>query len=407
MRIALFHNLLAGGAKRALYEYARELRSRRHHLDAFTLATGDEAFLPLAPVTERVHVEPVTLPGLLETRLLPFVLQYWNLRRRLGAFEALDAAHARVAERIDAGGYDVAFVHPDYLVKAPFLLRHLRTPSVYYCYEPLRRYYEYTAPPPPPASWKGRVRAAWYAPVEPLYEGRHKRQDAENTRAAKLLVTSSLYACESIRRAYGLTAHVARLGVDTERFKPVPMPREHAVVSVGRFQENKNQALIIEALARLEASRRPKLILVGESSGTAAYRDGLVAQARAQNVTLELLEDASDADLVAAYNRARLNVFTPILEPFGFVPLEAAACGTPSVGVHEAGVRETIRHDQTGLLVAPEPGAVASAIATLLADDARREAMGARALDDVRTEWTWQRSAEAIERLFAQVVGES
>lgn len=404
MRIALFHNLRAGGAKRALYEYARELKARGHHLEAFTLETADERFLPLAEVSARVHVEPLALPERLQTRLLPFALQYVNLGRRLAALHALAAAQARVAARIDAGGFDVAFVHPDHLVQSPYLLRDLRTPSVYYCPEPLRRYYEYAPPPGAPGGLKGRVRAAWYAPIEPIYARRHKADDATNARAATRIVTNSLYSCEAIRRAYGLTAHVARLGVDASLFHPTDAPREHAVVSVGRFQQNKNQALIIEALARIDASRRPKLILVGESSGTAAYRDALVALAAARGVALELLEDASDQALVAAYNRAKLNVFTPVLEPFGFVPLEAAACGTPSVGVHEAGVRETIRDGETGLLVAPEPDAVARAIAALLQDDARRTALGARALEVVRREWSWERSAQDIEAHFARVL---
>ena len=52
---------------------------------------------------------------------------------------------------------------------------------------------------------------------------------------------------------------------------------------------------------------------------------------------------------------ARATVYAPIMEPFGFVPLESMACGTPVVGVCEGGVRETIRHEETGLLVDRDP----------------------------------------------------
>ena len=86
------------------------------------------------------------------------------------------------------------------------------------------------------------------------------------------------------------------------------------------------------------------------------------------------------------------------------VPLEAGACGVPTIGVREGGVRETIAHGETGLLVERDVEAVAAAIAELLADDARREAMGSRALADVREAWTWDASAVALERQFAALL---
>jgi glycosyltransferase involved in cell wall biosynthesis len=407
VRIAVFHHLRAGGAKRALYELVRELKARGHHLDAFTLDTADEDFLPITPLVDRLHIEPLVLPQPIQTRLLPFALQYLNLAQRLRQLSALESAEARIADRINAGGYDVAFVHPDFLVQAPYVLRHLRVPSVYYCQEPLRRYYEPdTRPaPPPPAGLKGRVRAAWYAPIEPLFARRHKADDAANARAATLVLANSAYSCESIFNAYGLSARLSPLGVDTALFHPTGVPKTHTVVSVGRFQENKCQSLVIEAVGLLDAPTRPRVVLVGESTGTAAYRDGLIALATERGVGLDVLEHVTDTALVEAYNRAELAVYTPVMEPFGFVPLEAAACGVPTVGVREAGVKETIVEGETGLLVARDARAVADAIASLLADAARRERLGTQALAHVRAHWSWQRSGEVLEAHLRDAAG--
>ncbi|MDB5097595.1 MAG: glycosyltransferase [Cyanobacteria bacterium RYN_339] len=404
MKIALFHNLRAGGAKRALYEYARVLAARGHHLDAFTLSTADEAFLPLAPLVRAHHVEPLELPQPLATRWMPLALQYLNLAKRLGQLDALDAAHRRVAARIDAGGYDLAFVHHDFLVQAPYVLRHLRTPSVYYCQEPLRRYYEYREPDPPATGFKGRVRAAWYAPIEPRYAARHQADDLANARAAGLILANSEYSREAIAKAYGKFPLMAPLGVDATHFHPMSdVAEERAVITVGRFQANKDQALVIEAVGRL--ADRPTVILVGESTGVPAYRDALVAQAARLGVPLEIHEHVADEALIRQYNRAALAVFTPILEPFGFVPLEAAACGRPTVGVREAGVRETVRHEETGLLVERDPAAVAAAIARLLADPAERHRMGEAALADARARWTWSHAADVLELRFKTFLG--
>jgi glycosyltransferase involved in cell wall biosynthesis len=86
------------------------------------------------------------------------------------------------------------------------------------------------------------------------------------------------------------------------------------------------------------------------------------------------------------------------------VPLEAAACGIPTVGVREAGVRESVVHGQTGLLAERDAGALASAIAELLSNDARRERMGAQALAHVREHWSWARSGEVLEARFSELV---
>jgi glycosyltransferase involved in cell wall biosynthesis len=286
------------------------------------------------------------------------------------------------------------------------VLRYLRTPSVYYCQEPLRRYYEHRDPPPPVTGFKGRVRAAWYAPIEPRYEARHRGDDYANARAAGLILCNSEYSREAIYRAYGRFPRVASLGVDAERFRPLPdVPEERAVVMVGRFDPNKDQALVLEAVARLAPAERPRVILVGDASGVAAYRDGLVALAGRLGVALELHENVPDEVLVRCYNRAMLAVYPPIMEPFGFVPLEAAACGRPTVGVREAGVRETVRDGETGLLVERDAGALAGAIARLLADEPLRHRLGAAALADVRARWTWERSAQILEDRFKAFLG--
>ena len=59
----------------------------------------------------------------------------------------------------------------------------------------------------------------------------------------------------------------------------------------------------------------------------------------------------TDEELVILYNKAKLVVYTPYMEPFGLVPLEAMSCGTPVVGVNEGGVMETVLNGKTGILV--------------------------------------------------------
>ncbi|MEP6930087.1 MAG: glycosyltransferase, partial [Flavobacterium sp.] len=64
-----------------------------------------------------------------------------------------------------------------------------------------------------------------------------------------------------------------------------------------------------------------------------------------QSIIVPFENMANDTELVNAYNQAILTVFPSRLEPLGLVPLESMACGTPVVGVAEAGIRETIQHN--------------------------------------------------------------
>jgi glycosyltransferase involved in cell wall biosynthesis len=94
----------------------------------------------------------------------------------------------------------------------------------------------------------------------------------------------------------------------------------------------------------------------------------------------------------------------PWYEPFGIVPLEAMACGMPVVASAVGGLTDTVVDGVTGVLVPPrDPSALARALHSLLADQARREACGLAGLDRVGVRYTWNRIAEDTERVYERV----
>jgi glycosyltransferase involved in cell wall biosynthesis len=65
------------------------------------------------------------------------------------------------------------------------------------------------------------------------------------------------------------------------------------------------------------------------------------------------------------------------MEGLGIILLQAGASGVPVVASAAGGIPEAVVHEETGLLVPPgDAGALASAISSLLADDAKRKALG-------------------------------
>jgi len=69
----------------------------------------------------------------------------------------------------------------------------------------------------------------------------------------------------------------------------------------------------------------------------------------------------------------------PYLEPFGLVPLEAMACGTPIVAVKEGRVKESVVHLETGLLIERDENEFAEALTELIVNDAKHRFMSQRA----------------------------
>jgi glycosyltransferase involved in cell wall biosynthesis len=433
MLIALYHNLGVGGGKRHLYEHARALRARGHVLDLFAPATANETFLPLAPLCRSVrfygHAAPSpssetsgpapkatlrriarAVAGAGGTDLLA---ERYNERRHRSRIGALAASNAEIARDIDAGGYDVAYIHQCALTLAPDLLRFLRrTPSVFVCNDTPRWAYEWALDGPAdydrlsePAGRRKRL-GRLVSPVVERMAADADRTFVANTRAANLVLSNSCFSRECTVRATGANPRVCYPGVDPEFFSPPAgeCGREGAVLSVGAMLPNKQHEYILRAVALIPQPRRPRLRIVGyesplpgDAAGEGPEGRRLTALAAALSVELTLTRDVTDESVRDAYRTAGVVAFAPYLEPFGLVAVEAMACGAPVVGVREGGVRETIRDGETGLLSDRDPVAYAAALDRTLTEPALSQAFGVAARARVLSDWTWERSVDVAE----------
>jgi glycosyltransferase involved in cell wall biosynthesis len=173
------------------------------------------------------------------------------------------------------------------------------------------------------------------------------------------------------------------------------------VLSVGALHPVKAQDLIIRGVSTLTERPTVNFIFNSDSMGTQARLTALAENLRVPVSFNRLVEDS---DLVAAYSRTALVAFPSCLEPFGFVPLEAMACGAAVVGVAEGGTRETVLHGVTGLLTDRSPEAFGRAIGTLLADDRLRDTMGKAGRRHVSEHWTWEQASAELEANLQRVM---
>jgi glycosyltransferase involved in cell wall biosynthesis len=146
---------------------------------------------------------------------------------------------------------------------------------------------------------------------------------------------------------------------------------------VANMDRRKNPAALVEATARL-APRFPdlRLLLVGPFPEP-AYHDEVCARARALGVAERLLVAGAQTNPFPLMRACDLIVHPARRDPFPIALLEAMALERPVVAAAVGGIPEMIVDGDTGVLVAPDDvGALAAAMGALLADPARRAAMG-------------------------------
>jgi len=188
--------------------------------------------------------------------------------------------------------------------------------------------------------------------------------------------------------------HVAPCGVDVRQFRP-DGPRSAPwregttrLLSLGRLVERKGVGTVVEALVRLPGA---ELVVAGGPPARDLDGDEEVRRlrdlARRLGVAdrVHLLGQVGRDEAARLLRAADAVVCVPSYEPFGIVPLEAMACGTPVVASAVGGMLDSVVPGATGLHVPPgDPEAVASAVRRLAVDPRRAGRMGRAGVARVR-----------------------
>lgn len=211
-------------------------------------------------------------------------------------------------------------------------------------------------------------------------------------------------------------------GVDTGRFAPGPgdrvrrdlaIPADAPLVgAAARLDIWKGLEDFIDAAARVRQTRPDARFLIagGAIDGLEAYEAELKDRARAAGLA-DVLHFAGwryGPDVMPDVYRA-LDVFvlpSREAEPFGLVVLEAMACARPVVATAHGGPVDIVQDGTTGLLVEPRSSeAMAGAVVALLADPARRRAMGEAGRARVIEHFGIDRTVTRVQALYDELGG--
>jgi glycosyltransferase involved in cell wall biosynthesis len=161
-------------------------------------------------------------------------------------------------------------------------------------------------------------------------------------------IGNSLFSTTLYKKAYHKhTKDYVYPGVDLGYFRPQDTKQNYFFM-VSRLTSFKEVHVAIEAMSKLR-HREYQLLIGGEGE----EKNRLISLSNKLNLSerVSFLGKVPFDDLPNLYGRAKLVLFTSRNEPFGMVPVEALAAGTPVIGHNSGGLRETIRNNYNGILL--------------------------------------------------------
>ncbi len=180
---------------------------------------------------------------------------------------------------------------------------------------------------------------------------------------------------------------------------------EPTLLYLGRLKRYKRVDLLLEALSRVRAEGLPARMIV---AGKGDHEGALRARAASLGLGPEAVAFAgfvSEAEKLRLFRGAWVHGFTSPREGWGIANLEAAACGTPTLASDAPGLRDSVRHGETGYLVPHgDVEALAARLRELLGDRSRVDALG-RGAHRFAQGFSWEGAADRMARALEAAAG--
>jgi glycosyltransferase involved in cell wall biosynthesis len=192
-------------------------------------------------------------------------------------------------------------------------------------------------------------------------------------------------------------------GVDVPAAPPAQKPTEPLFVSLNRLVPHKRVEVLLNAWELVSKRIPGRLVIAGDGPELENLKKLAADIPRA-----EVIGRVSDEVKQQLLSEAWFVLSAAHHEGWGMSVMEAAAVGTPALGVDARGTRDTIVDGVTGALVnAPEdelPSALAEAWISLASDATRRNAMAVAARERAR-QFSWDMAVDQWSALLEEVAG--
>jgi glycosyltransferase involved in cell wall biosynthesis len=349
-------NPRAGGAETLTFEIARRLVLLGHSVEWFS------AGFPGAPATELMEGIRVVRAG-----------RQWSVH--LHAF-------ARYRTTINHL-FDVVI---DEVNTVPFFtpLWARGTPKLMLIFQLAREVWWYESPLP--VALMGFL-------LEPIYLKAYR-----NT-----TVLTISYSTEGDLRGLGFRSQIIQVpvGIPFIHAPSAVKAAEPTFLYVGRISPSKRIPHLITALAQFrKGTASGTLWIVG--SGSDGCLKSLKALARRLGVERNVVfwGRVTTAEKERLMSEAHALLMASVREGWGLVVTEAGACGTPAIVYDVPGLRDSVRHESTGLVVGPQPALLTEAMVRIIGSDGLGDRLG-RAAQSWSSNFSYEKAVQSVSRALS------
>lgn len=368
------HFTYPGGSGKFVLETA--VRLAQKGLDVGVLAlSGDSEIINTYP-----HIKYFFVGG-----PLPNTMSHWLTLPRL---------MRRVEEKISKLKVDILFpqVFPANYWGFLYKRHHKDIPCIWYCHEPSAFVHNLTV-------IRGIKGAIKYAALlsNPFFQ----LLDRKLVRYTDKILANSQYTASMVRKIYQRDADVVYPGVDIEKFRS-NWKKEKYIFAIGRLTKLKRIDLLLKALARLKHQGNEEIPLIIAGDGEERANLLRLTQDLGLNQQVQFKGRLLEKEVYEYLGRAKAVVFPTTNEPFGLVPLEAMACGTPVISSNSGGPRETVIEGETGFLFQPDSEVdLANKIQLLWNNDDLLNQMSHSARKRVEENFSWDVTVDSLYNILS------
>ena len=212
---------------------------------------------------------------------------------------------------------------------------------------------------------------------------------------------NSLYSARLFNKVYHKQINeILYPGVDLDFFIHRENKKPYLFI-LSRLSKFKNVGLAIEAMQKIKPKEYQLLI-----GGEGVAKEELIRLTRQLGLSdrVRFLGGVPYKDLPRLYGEAKLVLFTSRSEPFGMVPVEALASGTPVIGSNSGGLKETVVNNRTGILLEEiNPDHLARVVNDLLSDPERYQFLQKNARKSVE-KFNWENHVKKLEHILEETI---
>jgi len=364
----LYHNLEKfGGAENNLVNLMLEIKRIGNEVDFYTFGISDYYKNLL---NGKVNIKIIKAPKILTKQ--PFVWLYIKLFNLLGKNEFLE-------------DYDAINIHA---YPMHWMAEGIHKKVVWNCNEPPMTYFPLKGKTNFEKSLRNFVKRIFYDTLEIGMVKNHIDKIVVLDKGMQTL----------IKRLYGISAKVVRIGVNTDLYRPKGKKDyiKMKILFVSRLDKHKRVEDFLKALELLQENSSVKdfeVYVIGSGPQEPLLNEFM----KQLPFKITHLKNVSDEKVVDIYNKGNVLVFPAVSQPWGLVPFEAMACKCAVIVSKDTGAAEVLTHMKNSILIDPyEPQQIAKWIEYLMINKKVLKRLSEDGFSFVTKNITLERYAEHI-----------